>query len=139
MADQGRVEESGPTEERERLIARLFASTFLESLQSGEDFAIATDHIENRRPRDAEQAVYRGTRRADGKLEKVREYAVQALRAALHRDSARPLPDAFSACCASDRLRRRGCGGRVRGAQAGCAGRRRRNGNGRPTLRLNSR
>ena len=50
-------------------------NTFLDALQSGEDFVIETDHIENRRPRGGEQAVYRGTRRADGKLEKVTEYA----------------------------------------------------------------
>jgi hypothetical protein len=49
---------------------------FLDSLQSGTNYVIDSDHIANSTPGPHEPPAYAGSRYMDGKLEKVREYAV---------------------------------------------------------------
>jgi hypothetical protein len=51
-------------------------NSFLDSLQSGTNYVIDSDRIVNAAPQPGESPVYAGTRYMDGRLEKVREYAV---------------------------------------------------------------
>lgn len=58
------------------LIGSSRTNSFLDSVQGGNNFLITADRIENLNPQPGEERFYIGTRHTDGKLEKVREYAV---------------------------------------------------------------
>jgi hypothetical protein len=61
---------------------------FLDSLQSGTNYVIDSDQIVNTTPGPQEAEVYAGTRYLDGRLEKVREYAVVTRHPSLNPDCA---------------------------------------------------
>ncbi len=65
------------------LLGSARTNAFSDSLQSGGDFIITDDHIENRSPAPGESPVYAGRRYMEGKLERLTEYALVTRRPGL--------------------------------------------------------